>query len=81
MRTVTAEAVTDPEGVALVSAIHTRKLTADLERQEANWARLVQEAAQLGTKPGAHDAWELVHEAASITAKTKSRLTQHRWTT
>lgn len=78
---MTAEALTGPE---LVARIHTRKrdmLTEDLVRQEAHYDRLLTEAQALGTSPGAVMAWELVHEAAGNTARTKSRLTQLRWTT
>lgn len=55
------------------------ELTADLLRQQANYARLVGEASALGTKPEARAAWELVHEQAGIIAKTRSRLQQQRW--
>lgn len=71
----------DPEGIALVNGIHARKLTRDLAAAQANHDRLVSEAAALGVKPGARFAWELVHEAAGITAQLQSRLTQQRWTT
>lgn len=69
----------DPEGMALVAAIHVRKLTRDLAESEATYDRLVSEAAALGTQPAAKFAWELVHERAGITAQLRSRLKQHRW--
>jgi len=74
---VTAPTLDGPE---LVARILARKLESDLIRQEANHARLVSEAAALGTSPEAQAAWELVHEYAGIKARTQSRLTQHRWT-
>lgn len=58
----------------------TADLAADLARQQANHDRLVSEAAALGVKPEACMAWELVHEAAGIKARTESRLQQLRWT-
>jgi hypothetical protein len=68
--------VADPEGQELVARIHARKLESDLARQETTHARLVSEAAALGTRPEARFAWELVHEAAGIKARTISRLQQ-----
>jgi hypothetical protein len=78
---MTAEAFTDPEGVALVAAIHARKLEARLAQAEQDHTNLLARAAGLGTKPAARDAWELVHAAAGITASIRSQLQQHRWTT
>jgi hypothetical protein len=72
--------VADPEGQELVARIHARKLESDLARQVANYDQLVSEAASFGTSPEARFAWELVHEAAGIKARTMSRLTQQRWT-
>jgi hypothetical protein len=77
---MTADMVADPEGQELVARIHARKLESDLARQETTHARLVSEAASLGTSPEARFAWELVHEAAGIKARTISRLAQLRWT-
>ena len=56
-----------------------RDLSRDLEAAETNHARLVSQAAALGTQPAARAMWELVHEAAGITAQLKSRhgLTAH----
>lgn len=76
---MTVDPALDPEGLALVHRIHTRKLLTDLERQENHWARLVSQAAALGTLPQAGPVWELAHQAAAATAATRSRLTQHRW--
>jgi hypothetical protein len=73
---MTADMVADPEGVELVARIHARKLESDLARQETTHARLVSEAASLGTSPEARFAWELVHEAAGIKARTQSRIQQ-----
>ena len=68
----------DPEGIALVDGIHARLLARKLAAAEANHTRLVAEAARHGTGPGARFAWELVHEAAGITATLRSRHQHHK---
>ena len=57
----------------------TADLSESLAAAEANHARLVSQAAALGTLDAARSAWELVHEAAGITAQLQSRLQQQRW--
>jgi hypothetical protein len=76
---MTADPITDPEGVELVARIHARKLSqlkADLAKQDEILNRLVSEASSHGTKPEAHICWELVHERAGIKATIQSRI-QH----
>ena len=48
-------------------------LARDIAAAEQNHTRLVSEAAHLGAQPSARFAWELVHEAAGITATLRSR--------
>lgn len=65
---------------SVTTNVHTADLLASLARQEAHHVWLVSEAAALGVRPEARMAWELVHEAAGIKARTESRLQQLRWT-